>query len=86
MKRWKILARHKWVSGAVITESIDTQNDDLRRYTATIRGWNNWRIWIGKIAYEPMEPRVKEIISRVITIRNRIDSGDEKVFSEKGAW
>jgi len=32
MRKWKILARHKWVAGAVITESVN--DDNIRRFTA----------------------------------------------------
>ena len=36
--RWKIIARHKWVMGATITESyLDDPAVNLRRFTATIR-------------------------------------------------
>lgn len=87
MKRWRILARHKWVSGATITESmlIDSP-DSRRRFTATIRGFQNWHIWQGPTAYRPMQPRVKKIIKRVSEIRDRIDAGDRAVFLELGAW
>lgn len=88
MKTWKIIARNKiHVNGATITESekIDSPTS-VRRFTATIRGFQNWRIWQGETAYKPMEPRVKEIKRRVEKIRDRIDRGDESVFSEKGAW
>ncbi|MDZ7355768.1 MAG: phage late control D family protein [candidate division KSB1 bacterium] len=87
MAKWKILARHKWVSGAIITESckVDDENG-LRRYTATIRGWQNWKIWQGETAYKEMKPRVDEIIRRVCEIRDRIDAGDKKVFDEPNNW
>lgn len=87
MKKWKVLARHKWVSGAKITESmlIDSETG-FRRFTATIRGWDNWHIWQGDTAYKEMKPRVDEIVKRVTEIRDRIDKDDETVFSEKGAW
>ena len=36
--RWKIIARHKWILGATITESyLDDPAVNLRRFTATIR-------------------------------------------------
>ena len=89
MKRWQVLARHKWVAGAVITESLDVTSESdasVRRFTATIRGFRNWHIWRGATAYQPMSPRVQEIIRRVTAIRDRIDAGDETVFHEPGAW
>ncbi len=89
-RRWKILGRHKWVVGAIITESCDqTTIQPLLRYTATIRGWRNWRIWQGDIStgdLSEMTIRVREIKRRVEAIRDRIDRGDETVFHEPGAW
>ncbi len=72
MKR--ILARHKWVPGATITESID--ENESRHFTATIRGWRNWKI----CTQQAGEMNTDEIISRVKAIKARIDSGDESVF------
>ena len=69
----KILARHKWVDGAVITESAGDYG--IRRFTATIRGWKNWKI------YEGTSWNVKEIIKTVQSIRDRIDAGDDSVFN-----
>ncbi len=87
MRQWKILARHKWVSGAVITESSKMESDDgYRRFTATIRGYQNWRIWQGATAHQDMKSRVEEIKRRVTDIRDRIDANDETVFAEQGAW
>ena len=83
MKTWKILARHKWVTGATITESLKLDSDGIfRRFTATIRGFQNWRIWQGSVGKLQNE----EIIKRVNKIRDRIDANDESVFTEKGAW
>ncbi len=86
MRQWKILARHKeWVSGATITESYKIDDETgLRRYTATICGWDNWKIWQGETAYKEMKPRVDEIIRRVTKIRDRIKAGDQSVFNEPG--
>ena len=74
---WKIIARHKWVAGATITESYNTDDDRLRRFTATIRGYQNWKL--GEYR-GPVD--TKAIIARVKAIRDRIDSGDESVFYE----
>ena len=82
MKTWKVLARHKWVVGATITESVGVY-DNNRRFTATIRGFQSWRIWQGP---GEKNPGGNEIQRRVIRIRNRIDANDESVFAEKGAW
>jgi len=74
----KIIARHKWVVGAVITESY--QNDNIRRFTATIRGFRNWKIYEGKL-----KPGITvEVIRTVRHIRDVIDAGNESIFLEKG--
>jgi hypothetical protein len=38
--KFKILARHKHLTQVTITESIG-DDDETRRYTATILGWRN---------------------------------------------
>jgi len=77
--RWKIIARHKWVLGATITESyLDDPAVNLRRFTATIRGWRNWKMYEG-VLYHGLADKVAE---RVREIRDRIDAGDESVFNE----
>ncbi len=79
----KILARHKWLVGCTITESSDNSKDTTkqcyRRFTATIRGWRNWLIFEGLVTPET----TKFVIDKVQSIRNRIDDGDESVFTEK---
>ena len=74
--KWKIIGRHKWVSGATITESYREDDDRIRRFTATIRGWQNFRIYEGKMT----STTTKKIIAKVKSIRDRIDRGDETVF------
>ena len=79
----KILARHKnWVSGATISESV-SENGKIRRFTATIRGWQNFRIYEGPL-YEQdnSEEIIKKIISTVKDIKNRINNNDDSVFNE----
>jgi hypothetical protein len=80
MNGFKILARHKWVDGATITESRN-ENTETRRYTATVRGWRNWFVWEGKEGAEIIS--VGEIIEAVKAIRDKIDTGDVSVFLEK---
>ncbi len=79
----KILARHKWLVGCLITESYDNAKDTetqcYRRFTATIRGWRNWLIFDGLVT----ENTTQFVIDKVNSIRNRIDDGDESVFNEK---
>jgi len=48
--KWKIMARHKWVSDCTITEShCDFKSGELAyiRFTATINGWRNFKIYEG---------------------------------------
>lgn len=84
MKTWKVLAHHKrWVEGATITESVvDNYAGDIpvRRFTATIRGWQNWKLYQGN------KWNIKAIIQHVHEIQDRIDRNDETIFTEKGAW
>jgi len=77
---WKKLAVHNWVSGCKITESEKQGTGDvcIRRFTATIRGWRNFRIYEGELK----EGIAKQVKEKVREIRDRIDSGDEKVFYE----
>ena len=69
---WHILARHKWIVGATITESVN-DSDTLRRYTATVRGYRNWRIFEGAGG-----PGSLPLIIRVVrAIRDQIDAEGE---------
>lgn len=82
--KWKILARHKWVSGAIITESaMENSYSDVHRFTATIRKWN-WKIAEEPTAHTDMAERTSRIIARVKEIRDRIDAGDQTIFDEEG--
>ena len=74
---YKVLAKHKWVAGATISESADDSGDS-HRFVATIRGFRNWVIWEGSCREVP----TRKIIEVVKTIRDRIDKGDERVFHE----
>jgi len=77
---WKILARHKFLGGT-ISESENGEYTDgiaVRRYTATIRGWRNWKLYEGKTSDEIFQ----QVIEKAKKIRDRIDSGDESVFEE----
>jgi hypothetical protein len=75
---WKKLAVHKWVSGCKITESLNTETEQ-RRFTATIDGWQNWRI----MTVDQTSPQVaEEVIRRVTAIKAAMDDGDAKVFDQ----
>jgi hypothetical protein len=76
---WGVIDRHKWVEGCLITESLVTgpvQGVPLRRYTATIRGHEGWKIYQG-----PVGPGVLTFVAETVTaIRHKIDAGDGSVF------
>ncbi len=81
--KFRVLARHRWVSGATITESgrrdSATENGvSIRRFTATIRGFRNWKIYEGPTGNDI----VQFVIEVVSGIRDRIDAEDETVFDE----
>ena len=78
---FKILARHKWVAGAVIAESVNQQGV-VRRFTATIRGFRNWKIYQGP----PSPCATSFVIAAVQGIRDRIDARDETVFDEPNEY
>lgn len=73
----RILARHHWIDGAIITESV-SEDGRTRRFTATIRGFRNWRI------YEGNDWNARKIIDKVREIRGRIDANDKAVFKRGG--
>ena len=82
---WKRIAVNRaWVTGATITETIELNaNGDstgARRFTATIRGWGNFKIWEGNVCECDNTERCKKVMSRVREIMARIDAGDESVF------
>lgn len=83
-RQWRILAKHKWVNGCTITESHHEFKSDseraYRRFTATIDGWRNFKLYEGYLFDNEM--LVKAIVSRVNSIRERIQSGDNSVFNE----
>jgi hypothetical protein len=84
MNRWKILARHKWVFGCLITEShnefksLDGPCGAYRRFTATIDGWRGFKIYEG-FCFEGMADIIE---ARVRRIMERIKEGDDSVFKE----
>lgn len=78
---WKIIARHRWVAGATITESYNTEDNQLRRFTATIRHYRHW-----KLGEYRCPVNTKMIIAKVKAIQDRIDSGDDTLFYESQGW
>ena len=81
--KFRIIARHQWVAGAKITESISAADNAVRRFTATIRGWQNWKIYQGDTRSLYV---LDWIIHTVRSIRERIDAGDETVFAEPNEY
>ncbi len=71
MREWQILARHKWVCHAVITESY-RECDNMRRFTATIHGFHNYRIWEGPGDVN----HANIVIDRVLALRDQIEKGE----------
>lgn len=81
--RFRILGRHNdWVVGAKISESIAVGDEDVRRFTATIRGSRNWKIYQRRAT----EATLNYVISTVQAIRDKIDQGDEEVFYEENEY
>lgn len=75
----KIIARHKWVADATITESYNPDIPGVRRFTATICGWRNWKIAEGNADNATM---TETVIKKVRQIKNRIEFEDEAIFNE----
>jgi hypothetical protein len=85
MKAWTIIGRHKWVEGCLITESHSNWRigkTSYRRFTATIRGFRNFKILEGFCGLFTTD----EIITKVKKIRDRIDKGDDTVFREENKY
>lgn len=79
MKKWKVLARHKWVEGAKITETVDATRDtkevSVRRFTATIRGRRGFHLYEGdarNVDLDSLISKVKEL-RWMIDYRNSLD-------------
>ena len=85
-RQWKVLARHKWVGQCTITESCKVDDSNYRRFTATIFGYRNWKIWQGQMTNMPHV--VATIMAKVQAIKSRIAADDESVFTDKEvqAW
>ncbi len=80
MKHFKIIARHKWVAGTLITESHSIGTDNLiLRFTATIDGWRNWKIYEGK----PYPDLSEDVFLKVKEIQNKIREGNENIWKVK---
>ena len=80
-EKWRVLARHKrWVWRTCITESVNSDST-RRKFTAAINGWGNFKIWEGEQGKaQEMAPIVQDEVKK---LRERMDAGDETVFSWK---
>ena len=80
-RRMKIIGRHRrWVYGCVVSESYDPDDSYYRRYTATIDGWQGFKIYEGYI--DAFDSVAEAVSARVRSIYERIKRGDESVFKE----
>jgi len=75
-KHYKVIARHKWVSGTTLTESIQKEDDTIRRFTATILGWQNFKLYEGKLFPELFQL----LVTKMNDIKTKIELGDEAIF------
>jgi len=83
MRKWVTLARHnRWVRNCSITETSDGTGKN-HRFTATIRGFRNWKIYQGR-AY-PEE--VGLVIKLVRCIRDKIEADESAaVFTAENEY
>lgn len=83
---WKVISRNKrWVSGCTITESYDPDDSSsprLARFTATVEGFQNFKIFEGRL-YDGCG---KDVVDCVRVIQTRILAGDDAVFKHEGYW
>jgi len=79
-KKFKVLARHKWIPDVTITESCSKDDDRIRRFTATILGFRNWVLYEGMIHNNVRT--VETLIKKATEIKNRILNKDYTVFHE----
>ena len=77
----KIIGRHKWVNNCLITESFEETTPDYRRFTATINGWQGFKIYEGYLP-DDIKNLTDAIIKRVKSIKTRIENGEDNVFKE----
>ena len=78
-RRMRITSRHKWVYGCTISESYDIEDEAYRRFTATIDGWRNFKIYEGYLIDSNL---ISAVILRVKSVQQRIKVGDDSVFRE----
>lgn len=78
LSKYTLVGCHKrWVSGCEIREYVNEEN--MRRFTATISGWRGWLIYEG-----PTPAPAEAIIAKVREILELIESGNEAIFNRSG--
>lgn len=83
--KWKRVGQYKWVKGCKITESVrlpEPAERNYRRFTATIRDFQNWRLVQGWNSRR----LIGAAIVKAEAIRDRIDAGDDLIFLETNTW
>ena len=81
---YKILARHKdWIANTIISESVNSKDDRIRRFTATICGWRNWKIFEGRIDQDNVLQFVR---NEVLRIKMEIERNNDSIFSEPNKY
>jgi hypothetical protein len=78
MRKWIIIARHKWVNNTTITESYYHSNNKNRRFVATVNGWRNFVLYEGEVS--PII--IEKIINKVKYIKSKIENNDDIIFYE----
>ncbi len=73
MREWQILARHKWIVNTTITESY-RECDNMRRSTATIYGFRNYKSWEGPGDVN----HANIVIDRVMKLRDQIEKEEAR--------
>lgn len=81
---WKRVGVHTtWLKDCKISESVQIVKGDsttLRRFTATICGYQNFFLWQGDIYTRGY---IDLVIKAATSIRDRIERKDETVFSDR---
>lgn len=98
MSKFRIIGRKTWDYGygmghdgenapIVVTETVNDEND--RRWTATICGFGNWKLGMverGHPQSKTFGDALGVMQSKACAIRRRILAGDDSVFNELNEW
>jgi len=87
-RRWRILGRYKHlINDVTVTQSwLSNSEPEIMRFTATICGWRNWKIWQGHIVFGRGCFVWEDVKKKIEVIKKRILDGDEKVFYEPNEY